>query len=79
VDALKGLAPGVGLDAATFNQCLDSGQNAQEVQKDYQDGTKYGVQGTPAFYINGRLVSGAQPYASFKTIIDAALADAQGG
>ena len=78
VDALKGLAPGVGLDTATFNDCLDSGKNAQEIQKDYQDGISYGVEGTPAFFVNGLLVSGAQPFANFKTVIDAALQEAGG-
>ena len=79
LNTLKGLAGQVGLDTAAFNECLDSGKNAQEVQKDYQDGVSYGVDGTPAFFINGLLVSGAQPFANFKTIIDAALANAQGG
>jgi len=73
VDALKGLAPGVGLDTATFNDCLDSGKNAQEIQKDYQDGISYGVEGTPAFFVNGLLISGAQPLANFQAAIDAAL------
>jgi protein-disulfide isomerase len=74
VDALKGLAPELGLDAAAFNECLDSGKYASEVEKDIQDGTSYGVQGTPAFFINGLLVSGAQPFANFQALIDAALA-----
>ena len=78
MDTLKGLASQVGLDTATFNQCLDSGKNAQEVQKDYQDGVSYGVGGTPAFFVNGLLISGAQPFASFKTAIDAALQKAGG-
>jgi protein-disulfide isomerase len=78
VDALKGLAPGVGLDATTFNGCLDSGKKAQEVQKDYQAGISYGVQGTPAFYVNGLLVSGAQPFANFEAVIDAALQEGGG-
>jgi protein-disulfide isomerase len=73
VEALKGLAAQLGLDTATFNSCLDSGEKATEVQKDYQEGASYGVSGTPAFFINGRYVSGAQPFASFKAIIDAAL------
>ena len=78
MEALKGLAPGVGLDTAAFNECLDGDKNAEEVQKDYQDGLSYGVEGTPAFYINGVLVSGAQPFANFKTVIDAALQQAEG-
>jgi protein-disulfide isomerase len=78
VDALKGLAPGVGLDSTAFDQCLDSGKYTAEVQKDYQDGLSYGVTGTPAFFINGVAVIGAQPYANFKAVIDAALQEAGG-
>jgi len=78
VDGLKGLATDVGLDAATFNECLDSDKYAQEVQKDYQDGISYGVTGTPAFFINGVSIIGAQPFANFKAAIDAALQEAGG-
>jgi len=79
VGTLKTTATDLGLDAAAFNQCLDSGSRAQEVQKDYQDGISYQVQGTPAFFVNGLLVSGAQPFANFKTVIDAALQSGGGG
>jgi protein-disulfide isomerase len=74
VYALKGLAPELGLDATAFNECLDSDKYASEVAKDLQDGNSYGVEGTPAFFINGLLVPGALPFASFKTVLDAALA-----
>ena len=74
LDTFKSYAANLGLDTATFNECLDSGKNAPEVQKDAQDGESYGVGGTPAFFINGRLLSGAQTFASFKALIDAALA-----
>jgi protein-disulfide isomerase len=70
-------AADVGLDTSVFNECLDSGKYTSEVQKDVQDGQSYGVTGTPAFFINGQLVSGAQPFASFKTVIDAALGQAE--
>ena len=90
VASLKSYAAQLGLDTATFDQCLDGGQKTAEVQKDQQDGASYGVQGTPAFFINGRLVSGAIPFTDyqdkngvtqpgFKSIIDAALAAAQAG
>jgi len=72
-----GYASDLGLDTAAFNDCLDSGKYTSEVQKDVQDGQSYGVTGTPAFFINGQLVSGAQPFASFKTVIDAALEQAE--
>jgi protein-disulfide isomerase len=78
VDGLKGLATDVGLDAAAFNECLDSGKYTEEVQKDYQDGITYGVTGTPAFFINGVSIIGAQPFANFKAAIDAALQEAGG-
>jgi protein-disulfide isomerase len=43
--------------------------------QDHQDGTKVGVQGTPAFFINGRFVNGAQPFENFQAIIDEELAN----
>jgi protein-disulfide isomerase len=73
VDSLKGYAAQLGLDTATFDQCLDTGKQTAEWQKDQQDGDSYGVSGTPAFFINGRLVSGAQPFSVFQQVIDAAL------
>jgi len=78
VASLKNYASQLGLDTAAFNQCLDSGTRAQEIQKDYQDGISYGVQGTPAFFVNGLLVSGAQPLSVFQSAIDAALQEAGG-
>ena len=65
VDALKGLASQLGLDTAAFNECLDTDKYASEVQKDVQDGTSYGVDGTPAFFVNGQLVVGALPFADY--------------
>ena len=73
---LKGYAAELGLDTATFNDCLDSGKQASEVEKDYQDGESYGVTATPTFFINGQLLRGAKPFETFKTLIDAALAEA---
>lgn len=75
VDDIKAWASELGLDTGTFNQCLDSGQYAEKVTSDLADGTAAGVSGTPAFYINGTPLVGAQPYESFKTIIDQELAE----
>ncbi|HCE30750.1 TPA: disulfide bond formation protein DsbA [Candidatus Daviesbacteria bacterium] len=72
-DSLKKYASGLGLDAGKFNSCLDSGKMKSIVQKDFDDGAKYGVTGTPAFFINGIIVVGAQPYEAFKQIIDQEL------
>ena len=79
LDSLKGYAAQLGLDTTAFNDCLDSGKHASEVEKDYQDGQSYGVTATPTFFINGQLLRGAKPFESFKTVIDAALAAAEGG
>jgi protein-disulfide isomerase len=65
VASLKSYASQLGLDSGTFDQCLDSSKYAQEIQKDIQDGDSYGVQGTPAFFVNGQLVEGALPFADY--------------
>lgn len=70
---VKKWAAKIGLDTAKFNQCLDSGKYKQEVEKDIADGTAAGVSGTPAVFINGRIVVGAQPFSAFKIIIDEEL------
>lgn len=70
VGQLKGYAKDLGFDVATFDQCLDGRKHAGEVQKDLDEGQKYGVSGTPAFFINGILLSGAQPYSAFKEVIE---------
>jgi protein-disulfide isomerase len=77
-NSLKGYASDLGLDTATFNDCLDNGEHTAEVQKDAQDGNAYGVGGTPAFFINGMPVTGAQPFSVFQQVIDAALEEAGG-
>lgn len=76
---LKGYASDLGLDTATFDDCLDTGKNTAEVQKDSQDARSYGVSGTPGFFINGQPVSGAQPFAVFQQVIDAALEEGEPG
>ncbi|MEW6722682.1 MAG: thioredoxin domain-containing protein [Candidatus Micrarchaeota archaeon] len=79
VDDMKSWASQIGLDAASFNTCLDSGKYANEVAADYNDGLAAGVQGTPAFIVAKRdgssavPISGAQPYGTFKSTIDQML------
>ncbi len=74
VPALKGYAHDLGLDQAKFDKCLDSGEKAKAVDANKKAGEEAGVSGTPAFFVNGRMISGAQPFESFKTLIDAELA-----
>lgn len=73
VSKLKSYAKTAGLDQNKFNSCLDSGEKASLVKTDLDDGTKAGVNGTPAFFVNGRLISGAVPFEQFKTVIDEEL------
>ncbi|HZN01981.1 MAG TPA: thioredoxin domain-containing protein [Candidatus Polarisedimenticolia bacterium] len=63
----------IGIDKDKFKTCLDSGQFRPEVQKDFQDGQKAGVTGTPTFFINGVMIVGARDVASFSDIIDREL------
>jgi protein-disulfide isomerase len=62
------------LNSFQFQECLDSGRHSAGVEKDLQDGTQAGVNGTPAFFINGILVSGAMPASAFEKTIDRELA-----
>lgn len=67
---LKAYAKEVGLDLAVFEKCFGGGKYVQAVQNDIEEGRQVGVTGTPAFFINGRLVTGAQPLESFVQVID---------
>jgi protein-disulfide isomerase len=70
VPDLKQRAADLKLDTAMFNQCLDSGRHAAAIQLDIDEGARNGVSGTPALFINGRLLSGNQPYGEIKEVID---------
>jgi predicted DsbA family dithiol-disulfide isomerase len=74
VPQLKEHAKGLGLDQAKFDKCLDGGDKAKEVEISKKAGEEAGVNGTPHFFINGRPLSGAQPFEEFKKVIDAELA-----
>lgn len=73
VPSLKQYAADLGLDTAQFDACLDSGAMADEVAKDMADGQQYGVTGTPAFFVNGIKLTGAQPFEAFQELIEAEL------
>lgn len=72
-DDFKNLATSLGLDVEKFNACYAAGKYRADVQKDMAEGTKLGVTGTPAYFINGRFLSGALPFDAFKAIIDEEL------
>lgn len=75
VPSLKKYAASLGLDAARFNAALDSGQYAAEVEHDVDDGQEYGVDSTPAIFVNGVRVRDMTPEA-LHAAIDRALARA---
>ncbi len=70
---LKRWAVEMGLDSGSFNKCLDSGEYSNKVTAHINQGSAAGVNGTPATYVNGRLVSGAQSYETFRAIIESFL------
>jgi protein-disulfide isomerase len=61
------------LNTSKFNDCLDSGKYSNKISQQAADGSAAGVEGTPATFVNGELVSGALPYDQFKQIIDGKL------
>jgi protein-disulfide isomerase/Tfp pilus assembly protein PilF len=73
-DGLLELARGAKLDEKQFDSCLSSGKYRPQVERDLQDGIRAGVLGTPGIFINGILLSGAQPEATFEQIIESELA-----
>jgi len=77
-ESLLAYADEAGLDPGEFTRCLASAEPAEVVRDDMERGATYGVRGTPAFFINGRVVYGAQPLEAFKHSIDAALEEARG-
>ena len=69
---LKSWAKALGYN---IDSCLDSGKYEEAVLADESYGASIGVSGTPAFFVNGKLVSGALPFSSFKSLIDSELAE----
>jgi len=75
---LQALAGEVGLDKKKFEECVASKKHKDAIDKDLKAGEEAGVSGTPAFFINGRMIDGAQPVEKFKEIIDEELAAKKG-
>lgn len=68
-------AKALGIAGSGFSRCTADadGSIVAKIKKDIADGKAAGVLGTPTFFVNGRPLVGAQPYAAFKAAIDAAL------
>ena len=73
-NGLLELARNAKLGEKQFDSCLSSGKYRSQVQRDLQDGIRAGVMGTPGIFINGILLSGAQPEAAFEQVIESELA-----
>jgi protein-disulfide isomerase len=69
-DNLKGFAKQVGLDTNAFNTCYDSGKYQATVQQEKNQGDQLGLQGTPTFYVNGKLLSYLPTPQQFASLID---------
>ncbi len=76
-DSLISYAGQLQLDTEAFAACLDEERYMDTVVADYREAQTMGIRGTPAFFINGRPVSGAQPYQVFANIIEEELAAAE--
>lgn len=75
-EQLKEKAASLGLDADSFNTCVDSKRHLKEIESDVRAGVEVGVTGTPAFFINGRPLGGAQSYENIAAVIDEELESA---
>lgn len=69
----NGYARELGLNGDVFAGCLAEGKHTAAVQADLEQGIALGVDGTPAFFINGNFVSGAQPFEVFRGAIESLL------
>ncbi len=63
----------IGLNMARFKADMDGHKQKDQIDTDSKRGNEVGANGTPMFFINGRPLSGAQPFESFKAIIDEEL------
>jgi protein-disulfide isomerase len=74
---LEKFAKEIGLDVAKWKKDMLDPAIAQQIEKENAAASAVGASGTPSFFINGKLVQGAQPYESFKKEIDDSLAAAK--
>lgn len=69
-EIFTGYAELLGLDTEVFQSCLEEHTHEAAVLADLDEGSQLGVRGTPAFFINGYFVNGAQPYSIFQQAIE---------
>jgi protein-disulfide isomerase len=72
---LKATAKSLGMNPSKFDACFASPKYEGQIKADQAAGEKAGVDGTPAFFIDGRPLTGAQPVNKFEELIDDELAN----
>ena len=78
-EALIGHAQALGLDMGSFNACMTREASLDKLRADLSAAQESGLTGTPTFFINGRVLRGAQPFEEFARIIEEELAASGGG
>ncbi len=73
-DSIFKYAKELGLDMNKFKASVESGKWKAHIEADQKQAAALGAGGTPTFFINGKMISGAQPIENFKKIIDEELA-----
>src|SRR5262249_10183489 len=76
-DKLEGYAKDLGLNMAKFKTSLDTNKHKATIDAEQKQARDVGAAGTPAFFINGRNLRGAQPFDAFKALIDTELGKAK--
>ena len=73
LETYKKYAKELGLDVARFEDAIKSGRNKAAIQADAAEAAQLGSNGTPAFFVNGRFLSGAKPFEAFAAVINEEL------
>ena len=74
---MSNYAKAVGLDTKRWKACYDANKFKDQITSDRRTAVSLGARGTPAFFINGRYLSGAQPFSAFQALIDEELKKAK--
>jgi protein-disulfide isomerase len=70
---LKSRAAGLKLDPAAFSSCLASDRFDSTIRAAFDEGTRAGVNSTPSYFVNGRMMTGALPFEEFREVVDSEL------
>ena len=74
---LEGYAKKVGVDMGRWKSCYTANKHKAKIEEDQRTSVALGARGTPAFFVNGRFLSGAQPQPAFEALIDEELKKAK--